>query len=379
MITKKHTIAFYCSSISWGGLEMNTVRYASWMHELGYHVIVYAVADTPLYIDAVRSGLDVKLVRRNRKYFDGINALRIARAFAQDNVSVCWFRDTRDMDVLGWAKRFSGGSFKLLYHQAMQFGVSKKDAFHTLRFKPVDAWVSTLDFLKEQVIASTNFDASKIHVVPLGVDAERLKATNVTRESARNAYGITVDAVLFGLIGRIDPLKGQHVAIEALHILHERGLNYHLLLVGEATHHEGDGYIHALESLIAKHGLESFVHVRPYSQDVSVFYSAIDTFLLCSKGETFGTVTVEAMACSLPIIGTQSSGTPELLHHGECGILVTPESPALLADAMEEIIANHEEARVMGARALARFNQFYSKKASLQGMDEIVTNLLRKD
>jgi glycosyltransferase involved in cell wall biosynthesis len=121
------------------------------------------------------------------------------------------------------------------------------------------------------------------------------------------------------------------------------------------------------------------VHVRPYSQDVSVFYSAIDTFLLCSKGETFGTVTIEAMACSLPIIGTQSSGTPELLHHGECGILVTPESPALLADAMEEIIANHEEARVMGARALARFNQFYSKKASLQGMDEIVTNLLRKD
>ncbi len=78
------------------------------------------------------------------------------------------------MDTLGWAKRLSSHSFKLLYQQAMQFGVAKRDVFHTLRFRPIDAWVSTLEFLRNQVERATRFPKERIHVVPLGVDPSRL-------------------------------------------------------------------------------------------------------------------------------------------------------------------------------------------------------------
>lgn len=369
-------IAFYCSSTSWGGLEMNTVRYAGWMKEEGFEVSVYCVNQTPLHEEAMRIGLKVHRVRRNGKYFDFVNARRIAREFRRNHVDVCWFRDTRDMDLLGWAKRFSGNGFRLLYQQAMQFGVSKKDIFHTFRFSAIDAWVSTLDFLKQQVIDCTRFHPSKIHVVPLGVDDAQLSQLQLTGAEARQFYKIPHDAFVFGLLGRIDPLKGQHVAIEALKQLHAKGRSAHLLLVGESTRNEGAEYLREIQRRIREAGLQSFVHLFPYTREVMRFYLAIDVFVLCSRGETFGTVTIEAMACGVPIIGTDSSGTPELLNKGECGLLVIPDDVTSLARAMHWVVDHKVDCSEMAQRAQQRYAAHYSKFSSVQAMREILLHLI---
>lgn len=368
-------IAFYCSSTSWGGLEMNTVRYAGWMKEEGFVVKLFCVDQTPLHDEAVRSGIEVHVIRRNGKYFDFVNAWRVGQIFREAHVDVCWFRDTRDMDLLGWAKRFSGNRFRLLYQQAMQIGVSKKDVFHTMRFAPIDAWVSTLEFLKQQVLASTKFSPAKIHVVPLGVDSVRLKNAPITKQQAREHYRLPAEAFVFGLIGRVDPLKGQHVAIDALRLLQAHGQQAHLLLVGESTRNEGNAYAQRIHDQIRDAGLQDVVHLYPYSREVAAFYKSIDVFLLCSKGETFGTVTVEAMACQVPIIGTNSSGTPELLGNGKYGALVFPDDAQELARAMLHLMDNPLESKVMAQLAELRYQECYSKSASVQAMRKIVLEL----
>lgn len=354
---------------------MNTARYAAWMKEEGFAVSIFCVDQTPLHREALRLGIETRIIRRNGKYFDLINAWRVSRLFRKAKVDVCWFRDTRDMDILGWAKRFSGGRFRILYQQAMQFGVSKRDVFHTLRFSAIDAWVSTLEFLKQQVVDSTHFPTEKIHVVPLGVDADRLMKASSTKSQARRHYHLPEDAFVFGLIGRIDPLKGQHTAIEALNSLHSQGYNAHLLLVGESTRNEGNEYAQRIRKQIQTAGLEHCVHLYPYTTEVALFYQAIDAFLLCSKGETFGTVTVEAMACGVPVIGTNSSGTPELLGNGVFGQLVAPENAEELAQAMLDMIKDYASAAGKAQRAKEAFAQRYSKDASVQAMREIVLSM----
>lgn len=351
---------------------MNTARYAVWMKEAGFKVVIYTVAETPFFRQCCMFGLDVKHVRRNKKYFDVLAARRLAKQFQVDGVSLVWFRDTRDMDTLGWAKRFSSPPFKLLYQQAMQFGVSKRDAFHTLRFRPIDAWVSTLEFLRHQVEDTTKFAHRKIHVVPLGVDTTRLRVDEHLKYDARKHYALHADAFVFGVIGRLDPLKGQHLAIEALHLLHQRGKHAHLLLVGEPTLNEGDEYAQHLHSLVANLKLDAFVHFHPYSAEVHNFYHAIDVFMLCSKGETFGTVTIEAMACALPIFATNSSGTPEILDGGLCGMLVDPLDITNWPAAMEQLMLHTDDASSLGRRAQIRFQENYSKEISVRRMKEIV-------
>jgi glycosyltransferase involved in cell wall biosynthesis len=173
-----------------------------------------------------------------------------------------------------------------------------------------------------------------------------------------------------GIIGRIDPLKGQHIAINALQICND---NTHLVIMGESTKNEGRDYEVELKQKVRSLGLQNRVHFRPYSKEVEAFYRAIDIFILASKGETFGTVTIEAMSFGLALIGTNSSGTPEILDHGKAGLLFEPDNASELASCMKEYISNPTKRIDMGEKAKARFNAHYSKEASVRRIvDEVL-------
>lgn len=363
-------IAFYCSSTSWGGLEMNTIRYALWMQESGFNVSVFCVVDTPLHSFAKENALNIVLVKRNRKYADLLNAWRVHRLFQKNKIQWVWFRDTRDMDLLFWVKLLGRNRIKVLYQQAMQLGVDKKDVLHTLRFKAIDVWISTLSFLKSQVVSRTHFPEHKIHVVPLGTDASVLDTARKTKNDACAALGLDASKFIIGIIGRIDPLKGQHTVINALQLLKDESM--HLIIVGESTKNEGNHYEVELKQKVRSLGLQHAVSFFPYSKNVALFYSAMDVFVMASKGETFGTVTIEAMAMGVPVIGTNTSGTPELLDHGKSGLLFTPENADELSQHLENIAKDKLLRESLIQTARERFEKNYSKRASVGALEAII-------
>lgn len=357
---------------------MNTVRYARWMHDRGWTVKVFCVEGSHISKHSIEQGLEVVLIRRNKKYFDWINAWRVKNLFAQHEIALCWFRDTRDFDLLGWVKRWSHGRVKLLYQQAMQFGVSKKDFMHTFRFKPVDAWISTLNFLADQVKQQTHFSHEKIHVIPLGVDASRWENDRITQSEARRELGLPLNVKFAGIIGRIDPLKGQHIALQAFLNIADQYPKLHLLLVGESTLHEGNAYEKELHEHAQSSTFKDRIHFLPYSKNVKLFYEAIDLFLLCSKGETFGTVTIEAMSFSKPVIATNSSGSPEILDHGNCGLLFEPEQPDDLSKAMRRLLDDEAFAKSLGQKGRQQYERKFSAAASVDAMEKVVLKLMAR-
>lgn len=211
---KNKKIGFFCSSTSLGGLEINIVRMADWMKQRGWDVILYVLKDSPMEAIAGEKSLTISHINRHWKYFDFIEALKLLQKIKKDGIDIVFIRDTRDIGLIALAKTLSGNKLKLIYQQAMQIGVDKRDIFHTLRFLKIDAWLTPLHWLAEQVKTRTRYPAGKIHIVHKGIELEKFIHKKRSKQKAREMLSLSSDARILGIIGRIGPGKGQHFLIE---------------------------------------------------------------------------------------------------------------------------------------------------------------------
>lgn len=376
--SKRFRLAFYCSSLSWGGLEMNTLRHAEWMKERGHEVLLVCVKSTPLYKAAEKSKIRVITVKRSKKNFDFSSALSLKKILKKEGVEVVWFRDKRDLSTIGMAKTFSMRKRKVLYHQAMQIGVRKTHLIHTIRFNKIDAWVTPLLYLKEQIATRTKFNLKRVHVIPLAIDRQRFAKNGLNREDAREKFGFQSNDVVVGIIGRIDPHKAQQFVKNAVADLMDKHPTLKLLIVGNKTEGEWEDYYKTLKKDVRDNHSNGHVQLLPFMDDVTTFYNAIDVFVMSSAKETFGMVTIEAMMSGKKIIGSNTCGTLELLHDGKFGYYFTPNQPETFKVALLKILNNplQAEKKSKAAQAYAETNFDHNNECNL--LEEVLERITKK-
>ncbi len=329
----KHVIGYFCASDSWGGLEMNQWRNALWMAERGHDVVMFVREGTPAEKAAKESGLVISRVKQHKKYYDYINANRLKRRISYHQVTHMVVRDPKDMGLCALTKTIMGNKLYLAYFMEMQLGIPKKDFLHTIRFKKFDLWSCPLPWLAEQVKAQTNFPEERITTIPSALDLSTYQK-EVSKAEAREELKLSIDHKWIGLVGRFDSQKGQHLLLKAFQKVKTQLSTYNLVFLGEKTQGEADDYYSKMISFIKKNNLQDRVEIRPFRKDVETFYSAIDVFVMATKAETFGMVTIEAMASGCKIVGSNAGGTPEILQHGKYGTLFESQNADALAQAL---------------------------------------------
>jgi glycosyltransferase involved in cell wall biosynthesis len=365
-------IAFYCSSISWGGLEMNTLRYGKAFQSEGFQIEFYLVEGTTLFQHATEQELPVISIARNKKYFDFKHARQMAKQFEKDKIDFVHFRDNRDLDFLGWVKFFSSRKVKLVYHQAMQLGVSKKDLIHTLRFKRIDAWVSTLNYMHKQVLTHTRFPAERLHVIPLGTSIEG--DSTLSKEEARAALNLPMEKFIVGVVGRLDEKKGQLEVIQAISSVKEGSKNMQVVFIGDKTKNEAEEYVQKLNETIAREQLQDIVSFLPHQSNMQKLFGAFDLVIVPSWEETFGTVTIEAMASGVPVIGSKTAGTAEILENEQ--FLFHANDPSSLGSTWMEVMNNDELREDWAIQLQHKFQEKYSMPASAAEWKELLLHKL---
>lgn len=329
---------FFCASPSWGGLEMNVLRLARWLGGRGIDVVLLPRDGAPLHREAVRAGLHMESVGPHRKYFDLAAARDLVGRLRRLGVTTLFAFHRDDLDLASWAKLLHGRPLKLVYQQHMQLGVSRRDPIHAFRYGRFDAWISPLESLRDEVLAKTRMRPERVRVIPLGVDAALYAGGSgapgaadaaQSRAAARNYFGIPAGGTLFGIIGRIEPGKGQGFLVKAVKRLREGGHDARLLVVGDATIEPGGAapahdFPGQLREAVRDLGLSGVAWIHPFMEDARPFYRAVDACVMATANETYGMVTLEAMASGTPVIGTDSGGTRELLGGGRFGMLYRP-------------------------------------------------------
>lgn len=356
---------------------MNFLKLANWLFQRGNNIIIYAAKNTRLLREVEEAGIPFRVIKRHRKYFDGINAIRVAKKLKKDNTDILFIADNRDTEIAAVIKTYLNRSIKIVYQQQMLVGVSKKDKVHTWRYSNLDAWIAPLHILENEVKMKTYFDPAKIHIIPLCVDTEKFQSEKYEKTEARKKLNLPTEKIIIGIIGRITRNKGQLLVVNALKLLIEKKYQLDLLILGEPTigETESHDYLKLIKNEIKDNGLEENVHIRPFTKDIRLFYDSIDIFVLGSTGETFGMVTVEAMLAGLPIVATNSGGTPEILDYGKYGFLYEPNNEKQLADKISLILNNVESSKKLAESAKERAVNYYSHDYECKEIENLFNSL----
>ncbi|MAL65590.1 MAG: D-inositol-3-phosphate glycosyltransferase [Acidimicrobiaceae bacterium] len=191
-------------------------------------------------------------------------------------------------------------------------------------------------------------DPSRIEIVPPGVDHAFFSPGS--RRGARQALGLGDEPVLL-FVGRIQPLKGVDVAVEALSRL--RDPRARMLIVGGSSGTEGDNHAAEVRDLITDRGLDHRITMVPPQPHhvLSTYYRAADVTIVPSRSESFGLVALESAACGTPVVASDVGGLRTLVDHGRTGLRVPGRDPDDFAEAVERIIGDPTFAERLSERA----------------------------
>lgn len=206
----------------------------------------------------------------------------------------------------------------------------------------------------------------KLRVVHNGY--KRSLASASERGINPNRTGATAFQIL--IVGSISENKGQLIALNAMQVLVNKGLNVKMTFVGGEI---DVPYADAMRQLIDQAHLAERVEFAGYVVDVEAYYEASDVLVVCSKFETFGRVIIEAMACGCPIVCPRIPAMLELIADKVDGLLYEHNDHAGLAQRIEDLMFNGELRTKLISNARSSFEKNFSLKKYVDSIEEILT------
>jgi D-inositol-3-phosphate glycosyltransferase len=209
-------------------------------------------------------------------------------------------------------------------------------------------------------------DTQRIVVIPPGVDLSHFYPIPV--DEAKAFIGIPPEDRMVLFVGRIEPLKGLDVLIEAIGRFCERNQDKQkqldLVIIGgepEVSPQVMTAEMARLQALREKYGIKDMVtFLGKRAQDtLPYYYSAAETVVVPSHYESFGMVALEAMACGTPVVASQVGGLAFLVQDGVTGYSVPVGDPEALCCRLMSLLGDPELRASMGQQA-AHFARRYA-------------------
>lgn len=228
----------------------------------------------------------------------------------------------------------------------------------------------TLDAFQEKGIG----DPAQYAVVPSGVDVGAFQPEPAARNRVRQELGIPLEAPVIGLVGRLDPLKGQDDLIDIFPEILKKHTAARLLLVGGGWHRP------KLEAKLDGQPWRDrviFTGLVPPSQ-IPGLLAAMDINTLPSYQEGQPRTLVQALMCGRPIAGYNAGGIPEICVDGVTGKLVpVGDHPALTA-ALDSLLSNPAERARLAETGIQYARERFSLELMINRLDTIYQAVLRE-
>ena len=161
---------------------------------------------------------------------------------------------------------------------------------------------------------------------------------------------------LFICLNTFDQNKGIFILLEAAKLLKEKGCNFNLYFYGDGN----QSIKNKMKNYIHENGLSQVVDIKGRSNNIDAIYQECLCLVQPSFIESFGMTVIEAMANMRPVIAAKAGGTQETIIDGVTGFIIEKNNSQVLAEKMEWVLDNFEQAKKMGENGRVRYENYFS-------------------
>jgi glycosyltransferase involved in cell wall biosynthesis len=228
-----------------------------------------------------------------------------------------------------------------------------------------------------QILLDYGVAANQVSVVRSAVDPlpyQKLER-NACGQKWRHRFQIPDQTLLLGSASALSPQKGPDILLQSLAQLHQNSNSssvpqWHCLIAGEGDMRP------QLEQMVRDLDLNSRVTLTGFVREIPELLSAFDVLLLPSRNEGLGTLVQEAMLAGTPVIASAVGGIPEMVHPGETGLLVPPEDPEALGQAIQDIVTNEKLRGQLVTAARQLIDAEFSLNSMVEGNLKVYRSVL---
>jgi glycosyltransferase involved in cell wall biosynthesis len=237
----------------------------------------------------------------------------------------------------------------------------------SLAARRTDVVVAVSEALAQQLAATVVRGATPIEVVRNGVDTE-LHRPRADTGRIRLELGVGAEVPIVGSIGRLEPIKGYDVMVDAFARLLAQwpgGEAPRLVIAGDGSQRQR--LLHAAR----EHGIAEQVHLLGWRDDVHDLHSAFTLFTMSSRSEGTSVSLLEAMSAGLCPVVTDVGGNAAVLGGALRHRLVPPEDPEALAAAWRDVLLRRDRSEQDGAAARQRVIEAFSLAAMVERYQQL--------
>jgi len=305
----------------------------------------------------------------------GLKNLALLRRFVKEEKIALILTYHESSDFYGLALSFICNIPVISSRRDMSF---KTKPHHRLAYrlggKYFDSVVTVSNAVRREVIKRRWFREGRTSTIYNGINAAHYENTD-DGITLKEQLGIHPKYPVVGMVANIRRVKGYDYFLEAANIIRRFNPHVQFLIVGNEWTEPGFT-ITDLKRYGEKIGISQNLHFLGEREDVADLISLFDVAVLASLSEGLSNVILEYMASSKPVVATKVGGNPELVVHGETGLLVPPANAQALADAILSLLEDEEGASRYGAAGKKRVEDNFGLGKMIREYEDLFERVL---
>jgi len=363
-----------CTSQSWGGMEMRTLKTAQAFKELGHSVTLLCYPGSSLNKESTNSGINTfTLPFKNGIHLSLI--LKLRKFLKEQNFDLIHTQYSRDLRFIVPAK--GKGNPPIVLTKRLGSYIEKKDVLHNYLYSRVDLVTAISKVIKQNVIDTCPIEPNKVEIFYNGIDIDKFQSALPQSDEKRKEFGVK-DEVIVGIFGRFSPGKGHEEFLKAAKIVSEKNNNVKFWVVGSASHGEEE-YGESIYNMAKRLNLGDSLIFTGYRKDVAELMGAIDILVVPSHAEAFGNVAIEGMAAGKPVVASNTDGLLDIVINNETGIQFPPKNADKLANTIIKLVDSKELREKYGSAGLNRVKEMFDEKKQIKKLETRFLDLIETE